>query len=175
MPIYSLDGITPQFPASGDYWVAPTAVLAGDIVLEDEASVWFGAVLRGDNERITIGRRSNVQDGAVLHTDMGYPLRVGADCTIGHRVVLHGCIVGDNTLIGMGATVLNGAHIGRNCLIGANALIPEGKTIPDNSLVVGMPGKVVRTLDSKAIAGLTASAAGYVGNWRRYYAGLVAG
>lgn len=175
MPIYSLDGITPQFPASEDYWVAPTAVLIGDIVLEDEASVWFGAVLRGDNERITIGRRSNVQDGAVLHTDMGYPLRVGADCTIGHRVVLHGCIVGDNTLIGMGATVLNGAHIGRNCLIGANALISEGKIIPDNSLVVGMPGKVVRTLDSKAIAGLTASAAGYVGNWRRYSAGLGAG
>ncbi len=174
MPLYSLDGTTPQFPASGDYWVAPTAVLIGDIVLEDEASVWFGAVLRGDNERITVGRRSNVQDGSVLHTDMGFPLRIGADCTIGHRAILHGCVIGDNSLVGMGATVLNGAHIGRNCLIGANALIPEGKIIPDNSLVVGMPGKVVRTLDDKAIAGLTASAAGYVGNWRRFHAGLVA-
>ncbi|MBA5777618.1 gamma carbonic anhydrase family protein [Stappia sp. F7233] len=173
MPIYSLGERSPVFPDSGEYWVAPTAVLIGEVVLEDEASVWYGAVLRGDNERITIGRRTNVQDNSVFHTDMGYPLKVGADCTIGHRAILHGCVVGDNTLVGMGATILNGAHIGRNCIIGANALIAEGKVIPDNSLVVGMPGKIVRTLDDQAIQGLTASAAGYVGNWRRHQAGLV--
>lgn len=173
MPIYSLGDVRPVFPESGEYWVAPTAALIGDVLLEEEASVWFGAVLRGDNERIVVGRRSNVQDGAVLHTDMGYPLRIGSDCTIGHRAILHGCVIGDNSLVGMGATILNGVHIGRNCIIGANALIAEGKTIPDNSLVVGMPGKVVRTLDEKAAEGLTASAAGYVGNWRRYQAGLV--
>lgn len=173
MPVYSLEGIRPRFPDSGEYWVAPTASIIGDVVLKEEASIWFGAVLRGDRERITIGKRTNVQDGCVCHTDMGYPLTVGNDCTIGHKVILHGCNIGDNTLVGMGATILNGAKIGRNCLIGANALIPEGKVIPDRSLVVGMPGKVVRMLDDQAIEGLKASAAGYVGNWRRFQADLI--
>ncbi|MXN63825.1 gamma carbonic anhydrase family protein [Stappia sp. GBMRC 2046] len=173
MPMYSLEGIRPRFPDSGEYWVAPTAVIIGDVVLKEEASVWFGAVLRGDRERITLGKRTNVQDGCVCHTDMGYPLKVGNDCTIGHNAILHGCTVGDNCLIGMGATVLNGAKIGRNCLIGANALVPEGKVIPDRSLVVGAPGKVVRMLDDNAIEGLKASAAGYVGNWRRFQADLI--
>ncbi len=172
MPIYSLEGRRPVFPESGDYWVAPNATLIGDILLEEEASVWFGAVLRGDNERISIGERSNVQDGCVFHTDMGYPLTVGDDCTVGHKAILHGCTIGNNSLVGMGATILNGAVIGSNCIVGANALIAEGKEIPDNSLVVGMPGKVIRTLPVEAAEGLRKSAAGYVRNWRRFKAGL---
>lgn len=170
--IYSLEGHAPEFPASGAYWVAPDATLIGKITLDDDASIWWQAVLRGDNEPIRLGLRSNIQDGCVLHTDPGFPLVIGADCTIGHRAILHGCTIGDNSLIGMGATLLNGARIGRNCIIGANALIPEGKEIPDNSLVMGMPGKVVRQLDEAAAVGLTKSAAGYVRNYRRYKAGL---
>lgn len=172
MPLYRLDDRQPALPAEGDYWIAPDAVLIGHVVLEAEASVWFGAVLRGDNEAITVGAGSNVQDGCVLHTDMGYPLTIGRNCTIGHKAILHGCTIGDNSLVGMGATVLNGARIGRNCIIGANALIAEGKEIPDNSLVVGMPGRVVRTLDDPSGEGTAASARGYVRNWRRYRAGL---
>ncbi len=172
MPVYALDGVQPELPLSGDYWVAPNATLIGKIRLSEEASIWWGAILRGDNELIAIGARSNIQDGCVLHTDPGLPLSVGQDCTVGHKAILHGCTIGDNSLVGMGATVLNGARIGKNCLIGANALIPEGKTIPDNSLVVGMPGKVLRELDDEAVAGLTASAKGYVRNWRRFKAGL---
>ncbi|NBN63637.1 gamma carbonic anhydrase family protein [Microvirga tunisiensis] len=172
MPLYAIDGIRPVLPDSGEAWVAPDAQLIGRIRLEEEASVWFGAVLRGDNELILVGARSNVQDGAVLHTDLGYPLTIGADCTIGHKAILHGCTIGDNTLIGMGATILNGARIGRNCIIGANALVAEGKDIPDNSLVVGMPGRIVRSLDAEAAVRNTRSAEGYVRNWRRYRAGL---
>ncbi len=168
MPVFSLTDRQPQFPPKENYWVAPTASLIGDILLEEDASVWFAAVLRGDNERITVGVRSNVQDLCVLHTDMGFPLVIGADCTIGHRAILHGCVIGDNSLIGMGATILNGARIGKNCIIGANALIGEGKEIPDNSLVVGVPGKVIRTLGPSDAEKLTASAAGYVRNWRRF-------
>ncbi len=137
-----------------------------------DASIWFGAVVRGDNEWITVGQGSNVQDGCVLHTDMGAPLTIGTNCTIGHKAILHGCDIGDNSLIGMGAIVLNHATIGRNCLIGAGALIPEGKTIPDNSLVVGQPGKIIRVLDDKAAAKLTLSAEGYQKNWKRFAAGL---
>ncbi len=173
MAIYSLDGRAPLFPENGDYWVAPDATLIGDVRLLAEASVWFGAVLRGDNEPITIGARSNVQDGCVFHTDMGYPLTIGEDCTIGHRAILHGCTIRDNSLVGMGATVLNGAVVGSNCIIGANALIAEGKEIPDNSLVVGVPGKVVRTLPETAAEDIRKSAAGYVKNWRRFKAGLI--
>ena len=136
--------------------------------MEQDASVWFGAVLRGDNEPLTIGDRTNIQEGSTLHTDMGAPLTIGADCTIGHNVILHGCTIGENSLIGMGAVVLNHAKIGRNCLIGAKALIPEGKVIPDNSLVMGMPGKVVRELDEEAINKLRRSAANYVANWKRF-------
>ena len=168
MTIYALGDAVPAFPAADRYWVAPDATLIGAVKLEDEASVWWGAVLRGDNELLTVGARSNVQDCSVLHTDIGFPLTIGAGCTIGHSVILHGCTIGDNSLVGMGATILNGARIGRNCLIGANALVPEGKEIPDNSLVVGMPGKAIRILDEATIAGLRESATHYVENWKRY-------
>ena len=172
MTIYALDGYAPEFPVSGNSWVAPDATLIGRVIVEEDASIWWKAVLRGDNEPIRLGQRSNIQDACVLHTDPGFPLIIGADCTIGHRAILHGCTIGDNSLVGMGATLLNGAKIGRNCIIGANALIPEGKEIPDNSLVMGMPGKVVRQLDEEAEVGLTKAAASYVANWRRYKAGL---
>ncbi len=168
--IYSLDGLAPQIAPSA--WVSDTAVLLGKVVVEAEASIWFGAVLRGDNEEIRVGAGTNVQENAVLHTDMGYPLTIGANCTIGHKAMLHGCTIGEGTLIGMGATVLNGAKIGRGCLIGACALITEGKEIPDGSLVMGAPGKVVRQLDESARARLLASAAGYQENARRFRAGL---
>lgn len=168
--IYSLDGIAPQIAASA--WVAPDANLIGKIVVEDEASIWFGATLRGDNEEIRVGRGSNVQENCVLHTDMGFPLIIGADCTIGHKAMLHGCIIGEGSLIGMGATILNGAKIGKGCLIGAGALITEGKDIPDGSLVMGAPGKVVRQLDEAGLARLRASAAGYRANARRFLVGL---
>lgn len=172
MPLYALDGTLPDLPPGGRFWVAPSADLIGRVRLADEASVWFGAVLRGDNEWIEVGARSNIQDGAVLHTDMGCPLVIGEDCTIGHRAVLHGCILGAGTLIGMGATVLNRARIGAGCLVGAGALVTEGKDFPDHSLIVGAPAKVVRTLDAEAVAGLRRSAEGYVRNWRRYAEGL---
>jgi carbonic anhydrase/acetyltransferase-like protein (isoleucine patch superfamily) len=172
MTIYALDGSAPVLPEAGDYWIAPDAVVLGKVRLERMASVWFHAVLRGDNEWIVIGENSNVQDGAVLHTDPGLELRVGRNCTIGHKAILHGCQVGDNTLIGMGAVILNRARIGANCLIGANALITEGKVIPDNSLVMGQPGKVMGELNEETIAGLTRSAEGYVRNWQRYARGL---
>ena len=172
MPLYTLDGIAPEFPDEGHYWVAPTAVLIGRVRLQRDASVWFGSVLRGDNELIEVGERSNVQDGCVFHTDPGYPLTIAEDCTIGHKVMLHGCTIGANSLIGMCATVLNGARIGRNCLIGANSLIPENKVIPDNSLVMGVPGRVVRDLDEEAVRRMTRTAAHYVANWRRYAKGL---
>lgn len=168
--IYALDALSPEIAASA--WVAETAVLIGKIVVEDEASIWFGAVLRGDNEEIRIGRGSNVQENSVLHTDMGYPLRIGANCTIGHKAMLHGCTIGEGSLIGMGATVLNGAKIGKGCLIGAGALITEGKEIPDGSLVMGAPGRVVRMLDDEARARLVKSAEGYQANARRFAKGL---
>ncbi len=166
--LYALGRHAPELPPAGRCWVAPTAVLVGRVVLHADASVWWGAVLRGDNEPIVVGEGSNVQDGAVLHTDMGSPLVLGRDVTVGHQAMLHGCTVGDGSLIGIGAVVLNGARIGRGCLIGAKALIPEGREIPDGSLVTGSPGKVVRTLDEPAIAGLRAGAHRYVENWRRY-------
>jgi carbonic anhydrase/acetyltransferase-like protein (isoleucine patch superfamily) len=170
MTIYALDGHRPEI--AEDTWVAPDANLIGKVVLEDGASVWFGVTLRGDNEVIHIGAGTNVQENTVMHTDMGYPLVIGAGCTIGHKAMLHGCTIGENSLIGMGATVLNGARIGRNCLIGAGALITEGKEIPDGSLVMGAPGKVIRSLDEAAIAGLKSSALHYQQNMRRFRAGL---
>lgn len=172
MACYALDGVSPQLPGEGAFWIAPSADVIGKVRLASNASVWFGAVLRGDNEWIVVGENSNVQDGSVLHTDKGSPLTIGRNCTIGHKAILHGCTIGDNSLVGMGATVLNNAVIGKNCLIGANALIAEGKIIPDNSLVLGMPGKVVRELDAEAIARLPKSAEGYVLNWQRYAKGL---
>ncbi|MFV0333318.1 MAG: gamma carbonic anhydrase family protein [Tropicimonas sp.] len=170
--IWSLDGLAPEIDASA--WVAPDANVIGRIVLEADSSVWFGASLRGDNEEIRVGAGSNIQENSVLHTDPGYPLHIGANCTIGHKAMLHGCTIGEGSLIGMGATVLNGAVIGRNCLIGACALITEGKEIPDNSLVMGAPGKVVRQLDAAAIEGLARSARQYRQNARRFRAGLKA-
>jgi carbonic anhydrase/acetyltransferase-like protein (isoleucine patch superfamily) len=164
--IYALGDRTPEM--NGDCWVAETATVVGSVVLENDASVWFNAVLRGDNDVITIGEGSNVQDGSVLHTDPGMPLTIGRGVTIGHKVMLHGCTIGDNSLIGINAVVLNGARIGKNCLIGANALIPEGKEIPDGSLVMGSPGKVVRELNEAATQGLLLSAQGYVRNFKRF-------
>lgn len=168
--IYELDGIRPELGQGA--WVAPDANLIGKVVLEDEASVWFGCTLRGDNEEIRVGRGSNVQENVVCHTDIGYPLVIGPDCTIGHKAMLHGCVIGAGSLIGMGATILNGAKIGRGCLIGAGALITEGKEIPDFSLVMGAPGKVVRSLDEAAQERLLKSAAHYRANAARYARGL---
>ncbi len=168
--IYTLDGIAPVISPSA--WVASDANIIGRVVLDAETSVWFGATLRGDNEEIRIGAGSNVQEACVLHTDLGYPLTVGENCTIGHRAMLHGCKIGDGSLIGMGATILNGARIGRGCLIGAAALITEGKDIPDGSLVMGAPGKVIRILDPEARERLLLSARGYRKNAQRFARGL---
>jgi carbonic anhydrase/acetyltransferase-like protein (isoleucine patch superfamily) len=162
-----------RIQTEGDhYWIAPTAVVIGRVKFERDASVWWNAVVRGDNELITIGENSNVQDGCVLHTDPGYPLTIGANCTIGHMVMLHGCEIGDNSLIGIGAVILNGVRIGRNCLIGAKALIPEGKEIPDNSLVLGAPGKVVKDVSPDHLERIRRGAHHYVKNWQRYRRGL---
>ncbi|SHM21392.1 Carbonic anhydrase or acetyltransferase, isoleucine patch superfamily [Roseovarius litoreus] len=170
MTLYALDGRSPTI--AEDTWIAPDANVIGNVTLEEAASIWFGCTLRGDNELILIGAGTNVQENTVMHTDPGCPLTIGAGCTIGHKAMLHGCTIGDNTLVGMGATILNRAVIGRNCLIGAGALITEGKEIPDNSLVVGSPGRVIRTLDEAAIEGLRESARHYQRNMRRFRAGL---
>ncbi len=172
MTRYSLDGIAPQTPENGDFWIAPGAHVIGNVVIEAGVGIWFGCTLRGDNEQIFIGAGSNIQENTVMHTDIGYPLTIGQDCTIGHKAMLHGCTIGENSLIGMGATVLNGAKIGRNCLIGAGALVTEGKEIPDGSLVMGAPGKVVRQLGDKAIKMLGLSAQQYQINMRRFRDGL---
>ncbi|MEP3346008.1 MAG: gamma carbonic anhydrase family protein [Litoreibacter sp.] len=172
MTLYALDGVSPKLPKGDDFWIAPDANLIGDVLIEVAASVWFGSTLRGDNERITVGQGSNIQENCVLHTDMGYPLMIGANCTIGHKAMLHGCIIGEGSLIGMGATVLNGAKIGKGCLIGAGALVTEGKEIPDGSLVMGAPGKIIRELDAQAQQGLINSALAYQANMRRFRAGL---
>jgi carbonic anhydrase/acetyltransferase-like protein (isoleucine patch superfamily) len=174
MPLYTLDGIAPRLPAPGRYFVAPGAHLIGRVALLEDANVWFNCVLRGDNEWITIGARANIQDNSVLHTDMGFPLTIGADCTIGHNVILHGCTIDDGSLIGMGATILNGAKIGKNCLVGANALVTEGKEFPDNSLIVGAPAKVIRQLGDDTRARHLESAKHYVENGQRYLKGLEA-
>jgi carbonic anhydrase/acetyltransferase-like protein (isoleucine patch superfamily) len=172
MPIYELEGQAPEFPADGRYWVAETAVLIGRVRLKSHASVWFGAVLRGDNEWIELGERSQIQDNATLHTDPGFPLVIGANCVIGHNVVLHGCTIGDGSLIGMGATLLNGATIGRNSLVGAGALITEGKNFPDNSLIVGSPARAIRSVDENATAMIAHGAGVYVKRWQQYATAL---
>ena len=166
--VYRLGASAPVLPPAGEYWIAPNAVVLGNVTLQKNASIWFGATLRGDNDPIVIGENSNIQDGSVLHTDLGSPLTIGQNVTVGHMVMLHGCTIGDNSLIGIGSVILNGAKIGRNCLIGAKALITEGKEIPDNSVVMGAPGKIVRTLDDQGAQMLTASALHYVENWKRY-------
>ena len=168
MPIYAIDRITPEFADRASTWIAPDADVIGRVRLGRDCGVWFGAVLRGDNEPIEIGDETNVQEHTVMHTDMGYPLTIGEGCTIGHRVMLHGCTIGDNSLIGIGAIVLNGARIGKNSLVGAGALVTEGKTFPDNSLIVGSPARVIRELDDKAIDMLRWSAAHYVENAERF-------
>ncbi|WP_422007939.1 gamma carbonic anhydrase family protein [Pyruvatibacter mobilis] len=168
MAIYALDGTEPQLPESGRYWVAPSASVMGNVILEQDASVWFGATIRGDNDPIRIGARANVQDGSVLHTDPGMPLTIGPDVTIGHMVMLHGCTIGEGSLIGIGATVLNGAKIGKGSIIGAHALVTEGKEIPDGVLAVGSPAKVVRELTPEDSAALKLSAHHYVENWKKF-------
>jgi carbonic anhydrase/acetyltransferase-like protein (isoleucine patch superfamily) len=172
VPIYSLDGIAPEVPDDAAYWVAPDAHVIGAVHLARDVGIWFGAVLRGDNEPITIGEGTNIQEGAMLHTDMGFPMTIGAHCTIGHHAILHGCTIGDGALVGMGATVLNGARIGAGSLVGANALVTEGKSFPDRSLIVGSPAKAVRELDDATVEGLMRGAAGYVRNWKRFAAGM---
>lgn len=170
MSLYTLDGIAPEIAPTA--WVAPDASLIGKIRLGNDASVWFGAVLRGDNEWIDVGQGSNVQDGCVFHTDMGAPLVIGQGCTIGHRAILHGCVIADYSLVGMGAVILNHAKIGSGCLIGAHALIPEGKIIPDGALVIGAPGKVARILSLEEQKGLRNSAENYVRNAKRFSNGF---
>ncbi len=172
MPLYSLEGRRPHLPSEGHYWIAPDASVIGDVRLGSDVGIWFGAVLRGDNEPIVIGARSNVQELTTLHTDMGYPLEIGEDCTIGHNAILHGCTIGDGSLVGMGAVVLNGAKIGRGCLVGARALVTEDKVFPDHSLIIGAPAKAIRTLDAEATESLRGSALHYVENWRRFASGL---
>lgn len=172
MAVYELDGIRPEFPADGLYWVAETASVIGKVRLQSDVSIWYGSVLRGDNEWIEIGARSQVQDNATLHTDPGFPLTVGHDCVIGHNVILHGCAIGNASLIGMGAIVLNGAKIGSNCLVGAGALVLAGKEFPDNSVILGAPAKAVRPSDEAARAEIARAAAVYVKRWKHYATGL---
>ena len=168
MPLYALGHLEPRIPEAGRYWLAPDAAVIGNVELADDVGIWFGAVLRGDNEPIAVGARTNIQEGVMIHTDPSYPVTIGADCTIGHHAIVHGCTIGDNSLIGMGATILNGAKIGRNSLVGANALVTEGREFPDNSLIVGSPAKAIRPLDEEAVARLKDSALRYVENWKRF-------
>ncbi len=173
MPVYSLQGCSPRLADDGSVWIAPDAQVIGDIELGANVGIWFGAVLRGDNEPITIGARSNIQEHCVLHTDLGFPLTIGADCTIGHSAILHGCMIGEGSLVGMGAIILNGAKIGKNCLVGAGALVTEGKEFADGSLIVGSPAKAIRTLTPEAISRLYQSASNYAANAGRFRSGLV--
>ena len=168
MPIYELDGAKPEFPGEGDYWIAETATLIGRVRLMRHSSVWFGAVLRGDNEWIELGERSQIQDNATLHTDPGFPLVIGTNCVIGHNVILHGCTIGDESLVGMGAIMLNGSKIGKNCLVGASAVVTEGKEFPDHSLIVGAPARAIRTLDDKARQMILSGADIYVRRSQEY-------
>ncbi|RTL71665.1 MAG: gamma carbonic anhydrase family protein [Hyphomicrobiales bacterium] len=168
MALYEFEGRKVQVPANGRYWVADNATVLGNVLIEENASVWFNAVLRGDNEQITVGAGSNIQDGCVLHTDPGFPLTIGAEVTVGHMVMLHGCTIGRGSLIGIGAIVLNGAKIGEDCLIGAGALIPEGKVIPDRSVVMGAPGKIIRQLGDQDVVRLRGATLNYQARWPQY-------
>ncbi len=170
MAIYELGGVAPRLDASA--WVADSAQVIGNVTLAADTSVWFGVVVRGDTDHIAIGRGTNVQDGSVLHADAGVPLNVGQNVTIGHKVMLHGCTIGDESLIGIGAIVLNGAKIGKNCLVGAGALVTEGKEFPDGSMIIGSPAKAVRQLSPEQIEGLRRSARHYIENARHFQAGL---
>jgi carbonic anhydrase/acetyltransferase-like protein (isoleucine patch superfamily) len=168
MPVYQLGDKAPQLPAEGDYWIAPNAQVMGAVELRKNASVWFGCTLRGDNDPIVIGENSNIQDSSVLHTDEGVSLTIGRDVTVGHMVMLHGCTIGDASLIGIGSIILNGAKIGRGCLVGANSLVTEGKEFPDGVMIMGSPARVVRELSDMESKRLELSAAHYVANWKRY-------
>lgn len=168
MPLYALGEFEPKLPAPDRYWLAPDATVIGKVELGEDVGIWFGSVLRGDNEPIVVGAGTNIQEGVMIHTDMGFPVRIGQGCTIGHHAIIHGCMIGANSLVGMGATILNGAKIGNNCLVGANALVTEGKEFPDNSLIVGSPAKAIRTLDDAAVERLRLSAIHYVANWKRF-------
>ena len=170
MPVYELDGKAPQIGQG--VWIAPDAHVIGEVVLGDNVGLWFGTVIRGDTSLIRVGAGTNVQDGTMLHSDHGVPLTIGADCTIGHHAILHGCTVGDRVLVGMGATILNQAVIGDECVIGANALVTEGKVFDAGSLIVGSPARVMRELDGEAVEGLKRSAESYVRNWQRFKRGL---
>lgn len=172
MPLYALGEFSPKTPAPDRFWLAPGAHVVGKVEIGEDVGIWFGVTIRGDNEWITIGAATNIQENTVIHTDWGFPTTIGAGCTIGHGAIIHGCTIGDNSLIGMGATVLNGAKIGRNSLVGANALVTEGKTFPDNALIVGAPAKVVRMLDDEAVERLRLSAENYSANWKRFAADL---
>jgi len=172
MSLYSIDGIQVELPQDGEYWIAPNAVIIGKVKLGKLSSVWFGAMIRGDNDLIHIGNRTNIQDGSVLHTDKGFPMEIGEGCTVGHMAMLHGCTIGANTLIGIGSTILNGARIGKNCIIGAHSLVPEGKEIPDNSLVMGTPGRVMRDVSDEQADELKELSQHYVDNLVRYNKGF---
>ena len=168
MPIHTLGGVAPALPEAGRFWIAPYADVIGKVALAAGVGIWFGAVLRGDNEPLTVGEDTNIQEHCMLHTDPGFPVNIGRGCTIGHRAIIHGCTIGDNVLVGMGAIILNGARIGENSLVGAGALVPEGREIPPGSLVIGMPGKVARPLSADELARNRTSAANYVANWQRF-------
>jgi carbonic anhydrase/acetyltransferase-like protein (isoleucine patch superfamily) len=172
MTLYRFAGHAPELPENGDYWIAPGAHVIGKVRIGAGVGIWFGTTIRGDNELIDIGEGSNIQENTIMHTDIGFPLSVGKNCTIGHKALLHGCTIGENSLVGMGAMVMNGAQVGKNCLIGAGALVTEGKVIPDGSLVMGVPAKVVRELDAASIKQLGLSAQFYQGNMRAFRDGL---
>ena len=166
--IYQLGKMRPTLPENNDFWIAPNAFVIGNVIMKEGASVWFGTTIRGDNETVTIKEGTNIQENTILHTDLGFPIEIGKNCTIGHKAMLHGCVIEDNTLIGMGSTILNGARIAKNCLVGACSLVTEGKTFPENSLIMGSPAKVVRQLTEKEIEGITKSAEWYQKNMRRF-------
>jgi carbonic anhydrase/acetyltransferase-like protein (isoleucine patch superfamily) len=168
MPLYALGSHNPETPGAGRFWIAPDAHVIGRVTLAEDVSIWLGSVLRGDNEPIRLGPRSNVQEGSMLHTDPGFPLEIGPDCTIGHHAVLHGCVIGAGSLVGMSATIMNGARIGAGSVVGAGALVTEGKAFPERSLIVGAPAKAIRSLDEATVRSLLEPAAIYVQRWRRF-------
>lgn len=172
MPLYTLDGIAPRTPGQAKFWVAPNATVIGNVEIGEDASIWFGAVIRGDLDVIRIGRGCNIQDGSVLHTDPGIPLTLAEDVSVGHMAMVHGCTVGRGSLIGIGAIVLNHAVIGEECLVGAGTLIPEGKTYPARSLILGSPGRVARALTDEDVARMRKTAYGYQQRWKRYVEGM---
>ncbi len=166
--IYEIGAMRPTLPNNGDFWIAPNSFVIGNVIMKGATSVWFGTTIRGDNEIVTINDGTNIQENTILHTDLGFPIEIGKNCTIGHKAMLHGCVIEDNSLIGMGSTILNGARISKNCLVGACSLVTEGKTFPENSLIMGSPAKVVRQLTEREIEGITKSAFWYQENMRRF-------